>query len=1241
MAGKVLQPQTLCDLLNQANNSGLVSRISTPFKTDTKKAMNALGYARTSLNVVNSRKISNLVSGSPMHLIEEGQLKPYKKLKTSYGHYSIEDGLQQPQEVNCLCIDKAGRFAYTGSDDGLVKCWYLMTGQLIDSLRCFHPITDLTVSPDNVYLAAGTLIGELRFWSREKLAKICTFSLGSSSINHIKWWNTPNALYVLACSDKSIFIYSLKDIVEKRHLAAYLCLNTPVETFSLGINEQGFLAAGLNTGKVIFWKLSKSSDKKRLTETYLFDLQENQKKTYLMEWSPIAPLVIAGSLEGKMVITRVSGLSYECKLSIELKDKYISKTGVCNAISWSARGKYAIGALTGKPKAHPKKRVTTLVVWDSVEEKHWTIPKGDEFELAGNLLGLSVHPQLESVVVCGGSSGLIYLINIESGEILQSFRETGVWSHSSDVDADIIDCAFASSGLQFVVTTSVGTVGFYGTLAVERFQATPVEQFFKADYAQETDDGPQETSKKVCNARLIEYSHQVPLPEAEDKNYLERLKFFKKELETYSQLETELLKDHPDGIEERKFVIDDEELKQGELQEASESEHEHEDEDYIEDENEDESLRESEEEDYLSGMSDEDDLIRKARRRRKKQRRIRRYNHEEARNNGMREVEEYNNYEESKGQYEEELKEEIKEREEGEYYIDIEEETIPPIDAICEFCNKMEGKVTMLGPYVLLRDSDKTKIDGKALWIHKDCLENNDFLRLENGVFIGIREFLEKSVTSRIECNRCKKRGCTIKCTNCNKWFHGYSCSSVSGVFIEDSNVKNAFKYYCYNCYGNLLISISKNNLSKNSSLKICAKLSRDWLLRTESNSKSYIPQIYDECYYFFQGHELFLKENIHHLCRTASTGCPELPWKKYPELIPGPALCYILEISYEFPDVPLIHSNRQEFKLDYPPVLMRIKLLIDGTNKSFELLYLNTTGTSFLVLRETYEESKNWFKAQWKQLRDMLSVRTETNLVTHVVGIEDVEEDTFRNTEWRNIVVRQEFEDQGIRLRSKKSEAELIKISYWDLANLKIEQRLSKKVARDIQDIIEEKIKENEGLYALFVDNPCGIENYLNIIACPMFYNLICMRLQNGYYRRIESIAHDIKLIVDNARTFNWQYNPDIVNDAEDGSLKILGDILDYALSKNIKVLDELFDGIDLSALKFNAPQIEIIDGVSITIPKELLELPRNKVEIRREVRKTKPPKKILKKLREKKKRMEEESEGSDESYKESEDDF
>lgn len=288
--GREIQSRTLCDILDQANNSGLVSSISSSFKNHIKKARNILGLTTNSLVNIHSNKLPHSFQNSPMKLMEKGKLKVFSKLKTVYGHLLVEEGLQQPQEVSCLCFDNTGRYVYSGGDDGLIKCWYAMTGQLLNSLKCFHAITDLIISPDNNYIMAGTLIGELRIWSRENLIKICTLSLGSTSINNIKWNYISNELYILACIDQSIYIYSLNDVVEKRDLAAFITFNTPTEVFSLAVDKQGCLAAGLATGKVMFWRLVKSKEENKLSVNYLFDMQENQKKTHLLEWSPIDPL---------------------------------------------------------------------------------------------------------------------------------------------------------------------------------------------------------------------------------------------------------------------------------------------------------------------------------------------------------------------------------------------------------------------------------------------------------------------------------------------------------------------------------------------------------------------------------------------------------------------------------------------------------------------------------------------------------------------------------------------------------------------------------------------------------------------------------------------------------------------------------------------------------------------------------------------------------------------------------------
>lgn len=192
-----------------------------------------------------------------------------------------------------------------------------------------------------------------------------------------------------------------------------------------------------------------------------------------------------------------------------MKEKYVTKTVICNAVSWSVNGKYAIGALCGKLKSAPIKRVSHLVVWDSLEEIYWIIPKDNSFELSGNLCGLAVHPSIESIIVCGGGNGFLYVINIETCQIVQSFRETGIWSHSSELPADILECVFAPNGLEFAVSTSLGTISFYGSLSKDGFDSCPVEQFFKSDYINSSDEEKEQehvNNNNLCNSRLVEYA---------------------------------------------------------------------------------------------------------------------------------------------------------------------------------------------------------------------------------------------------------------------------------------------------------------------------------------------------------------------------------------------------------------------------------------------------------------------------------------------------------------------------------------------------------------------------------------------------------------------------------------------------------------------------------------------------------------------------------------------------------------
>ena len=64
-----------------------------------------------------------------------------KKLRRTLGHLS---------SVYCLIFDRTGKFAFTGADDLLVKCWNVADGRLLYTFRGgASEISDMTVSHDN------------------------------------------------------------------------------------------------------------------------------------------------------------------------------------------------------------------------------------------------------------------------------------------------------------------------------------------------------------------------------------------------------------------------------------------------------------------------------------------------------------------------------------------------------------------------------------------------------------------------------------------------------------------------------------------------------------------------------------------------------------------------------------------------------------------------------------------------------------------------------------------------------------------------------------------------------------------------------------------------------------------------------------------------------------------------------------------------------------------------------------
>lgn len=86
---------------------------------------------------------------------------------------------------NC-CLDRSGRYVFTGADDGLIKCWSVDTGRLLYTLRGQRgAISEMKVDINNKYIAAtdtGTQ-NEIRFSSVSTGETVAVLKGHSKSIN--------------------------------------------------------------------------------------------------------------------------------------------------------------------------------------------------------------------------------------------------------------------------------------------------------------------------------------------------------------------------------------------------------------------------------------------------------------------------------------------------------------------------------------------------------------------------------------------------------------------------------------------------------------------------------------------------------------------------------------------------------------------------------------------------------------------------------------------------------------------------------------------------------------------------------------------------------------------------------------------------------------------------------------------------------------------------------------------------
>ena len=108
----------------------------------------------------------------------------------------------------------------------------------------------------------------------------------------------------------------------------------------------------------------------------------------------------------------------------------------CDAVKWSVHGRYAIASITSKVEKpadalpeDPHEEICRIKIWDMVDEQFYEdLAKPSGFLIKRNSWVLAPHPRFEEILLTGSDGGQLILWNIKTKQLLQTFKQYGVYS---------------------------------------------------------------------------------------------------------------------------------------------------------------------------------------------------------------------------------------------------------------------------------------------------------------------------------------------------------------------------------------------------------------------------------------------------------------------------------------------------------------------------------------------------------------------------------------------------------------------------------------------------------------------------------------------------------------------------------------------------------------------------------------------------------------------------------------------
>ena len=263
----------------------------------------------------------------------EATLQNYQFMKSMLGHITIVDNtIINPVPIYCVSYSSNDEMIFTGDNNGLIKIWSTLTGQLIDVFKCHEkPVNDILLiqdfliscSEDQTMIIWDTKLLQLKkiYNFDESIVRVVDYEYSDHSIVHhiIIASSLSGKLYIIDLNeeiqnnfsnDEDTFptkIYFDKQIIEKYDLKK---IKTIHQTSTVANNQCGLLISGFGDGLMSVWDIQTILDDHFKKHKFIHEFEKyvifleyvHNSVIHLSEFSSNNEYFITGSMDGNVLV---------------------------------------------------------------------------------------------------------------------------------------------------------------------------------------------------------------------------------------------------------------------------------------------------------------------------------------------------------------------------------------------------------------------------------------------------------------------------------------------------------------------------------------------------------------------------------------------------------------------------------------------------------------------------------------------------------------------------------------------------------------------------------------------------------------------------------------------------------------------------------------------------------------------------------------------------------------------------